>query len=459
MKKIFVFAAVAMIATGCGLYKKYERPADVAEKELFGQQFVTEDTSSIASLGWRELFQDPMLQNLIEKGLEANTDLRTAQLRIEQARTALGIARMAYLPSFNFAPDGSTGKFDDFDKVSFDIDAVYTIPVAAGWELDIFGKKTNAKRGARASYEMAKDYGQAVRTGLISGIAMQYYTLVMLDEQLSIAMQTIAKFEESVRVLKAMKEAGMADDVAVSQMEGAMYEVKAAVEDIKRAIVEVENSLSTTLSMPVQKMPRGTFYAATFPGELKTGIPLQMLSRRPDVRAAEHKLAQAHYNWNASRAKMYPSISLSGVAGWTNNLGGNIMDPAGLLLNAAASLVQPIFNAGGIRGEARINRAEREAAALAFRQAVLDAGAEVNNALVLYQAAQQKEELRSRQVEALSSAVDKTEKLMQYGHTPYLEVLVAQQSLLQARNLQAQDTFEKIKAVITLYRALGGGQD
>lgn len=459
MKKIIVMAAVALMATGCGLYKKYERPAGVAPENLFGVENVTSDTASIADLGWRELFTDPYLQRLIEKGLEANTDLRTAELRASQARTALGIARMSYLPSFNFVPEGSIGKFDDYDKVAFDIDGVYSIPVAASWELDVFGKKTNVKRGARASYEMAEDYGQAVRTGLISGIAMQYYTLLMLDEQLFIASQSLDKFRESVRVLRAMKEAGMADDVAVSQMEGAKYEVEAAVEDIKKAIVELENSLSTTLAMTPQRIERGVLSVASFPSELKTGVPLHLLSRRPDVRAAEHKLAQAHYNWNVSRGKMYPSISLSGVAGWTNNLGGNIMDPAGLLLNAAASLAQPIFNARGIRGEAKINKAEREVAALEFQQVVLDAGAEVNNALVLYQTALAKEGLRARQVEALASAVDKTEKLMQYGHTPYLEVLVAQQSLLQARNLQAQDTYEKIKGVVTLYRALGGGQN
>jgi len=184
-----------------------------------------------------------------------------------------------------------------------------------------------------------------------------------------------------------------------------------------------------------------------------------LLSRRPDVRAAENSLASAYYAVNIARADLYPSLSLSGVAGWTNNLGGTVMNPSGLLLNAAASFFQPIFNAGAMRGKVKIARADRQAAELAFQQTVLNAGAEVNNALTKYQTALAKEEWRTAQVESLSRAVSKTEKLMQYTSTTYLEVLTAQQSLLQAQTAQAQDTYEKISAVISLYRALGGGQE
>ena len=213
------------------------------------------------------------------------------------------------------------------------------------------------------------------------------------------------------------------------------------------------------LAMPPHTIERGKLSDAQFPHQLNAGIPLQLLSRRPDIRAAENNLARTHYLWNESRAKMYPSINLSGVAGWTNSVGESIINPGGLLLNAVASLTQPLFNAGAIRGEAKINRAEMEAAELAFRQSLLDAGAEVNNALTEYQTALAKEQLRIKQVASLGSAVEKTRKLMQYTSTTYLEVLTAEQSLLQARNLQAQDSFEKIHSVIKLYHALGGGEN
>ena len=459
IKKLIFIAATAALTAGCGIYKKYERPADVVTDSLFGERYHTEDTVSIADLGWRELFTDPYLQELIDSALVRNTDLKTAALRVEQAETALKIARLSYIPSFNFAPDGGVGGFNNFSNVSTGASWTYTVPVAASWEIDIFGKKTNTKRKAEVTADMLCDYEQAVKTGLISGVATQYYTLLMLDEQLRIAESTCAKFSESVRVLRAMMEAGMANEVAVAQMEGAWYQVQAAVEDIRRSVNELENSICLTLCETPHPVRRGVLADAVFPEELKTGIPVALLSRRPDVRAAENSLAATFYAVNIARSDLYPSLSLSGVAGWTNSLGGTVMNPSGLLLNAAASLFQPIFNAGAMRGKVEIARADMEAAALAFQQTVLNAGAEVNDALTQYQTALAKSEWRTRQVTSLDNAVTKTEKLMQYTSTTYLEVLTAQQSLLQAQTAQAQDTYEKITAVINLYRALGGGQE
>lgn len=459
MKKLIISAAVAMIVCSCGIYRKYERPSEVVTDSLFGERYETTDTASLADLGWRELFADPYLQTLIDSALVKNTDIRIAALRVEQAETALRIARLSYIPSFNFAPEGAVGGFNNFETVKTGAGWTYTVPVAASWEIDVFGKKTNSKRQAQVSADMARDYEQAVRTRLISGVATQYYTLLMLDEQLRIAESTCAKFSESVRVLRAMMGAGMANEVAVAQMEGAWYQVEAAVEDIRRSINELENSLCTTLCETPHHIARGVLADARFPEQLKTGVPVALLSRRPDVRAAENNLAASYYAVNIARADLYPSLSLSGVAGWTNNLGGTVMNPSGLLLNAAASLFQPIFNSGALRGKVKIARADQEAATLAFQQAVLEAGSEVNNALTQYQTALSKEEWRRKQVESLSNAVTKTEKLMQYTSTTYLEVLTAQQSLLQAQTSQAQDTYEKITAVINLYRSLGGGQE
>ncbi len=459
MERIIIIAAAVIMTASCGIYKKYERPAEIVTDSLYGSKYETSDSSSIADLGWRELFTDPYLQELIDSALVRNTDLRTAQLRVEQALIGLRIARLDYFPSFNFAPEGFVSGFNNFETVKTGAGWNYTVPVAASWEIDIFGGRTNAKRQAQASAAMAADYAQTARTGLIAGVAAQYYTLLMLDEQLRIAESTCAKFGESVRVLKAMMNAGMANDVAVSQMEGAWYQVEAGVQDIRKAIVELENSLCKTLCMAPRAIERGKLATASFPTVLKTGVPAALLSRRPDVRAAENNLAAAYYAVNVARSDLYPSLSLSGVAGWTNNLGGTVINPAGLLLNAAASLFQPIFNASAIRGKAQIARVDQEAAMLSFQQTVLDAGAEVNNALTQYQAALAKEEWRTKQIHSLRNALVKTEKLMQYTSTPYLEVLTAQQSLLQAETAQAQDTYEKISAVITLYRALGGGQE
>lgn len=459
MKKAIFLVALSAMLGSCGIYKKYERPAGVTTDSIFGAQYQTADTASIASLGWKELFTDPHLQALIDTALVRNTDLRTAQLRVEQALVGLRIARWDYLPSLNLVPEGAVGGFDNYDRVKTGTNRTYNLAAAASWELEIFGKKTNAKRQAKSQARMAEDYRQAVRTGLIAGVATQYYTLLMLDEQQRIARSTSEKFRESVRVMRAMMAAGMANEVAVSQLEGAWYQVEAAVQDISRSIAELETSLSTMLCETPHPILRGRLADARFPEVLKTGIPVALLSRRPDVRAAENNLAASYYAVNVARASLYPSLSLSGVAGWTNDLGGTVVNPAGLLLSAGASLFQPIFNATALRGKVEIARAEQKAAALSFQQTVLNAGAEVNNALTRYQTALEKETWRARQVASLANAVAKTEKLMQHTSTTYLEVLTAQQSLLQAETAQAQDSYEKISAVVELYRALGGGQE
>lgn len=456
MKRILCFALQLALLASCATYKKYERPQSLECDSIFGTAYHTIDTTSIASLGWREFFTDPHLQTLIDSALVRNTDLRRAQLRVEQALVGLRIAKLNYLPSVNLVPEGGVGGFDNYDMVKTGTDWTYNIAVAASWEVETFGKKTNAKRKAKVSALMAKDYEQAVRSGLIAGVATQYYTLLLLDEQLRIAQSTSDKFKESVRVMKAMMQAGMANEVAVAQLEGAWYQVETAVRDIRNTINDVELSLCTTLCESPHNIARGKLNEVQFPEELKTGLPLSILSRRPDVRAAEHNLAVSHYALNASKAALYPSLTLSGVAGWTNNLGGTVVDPAGLLLNAAGSLFVPIFNSGALRGKVKIDRAEMEVARLDFQQAILNAGVEVNGALTKYQTALDKQEWRTRQVVSLTKAVSKTERLMQHSSTTYLDVLTAQQSLLQAETAQAQDTHDRITAAISLYRALGG---
>ena len=450
-----------MMTVSCGIYRKYERPETVvADSALFGT--VVTDTASLADLGWRELFTDQQLQSLIRTALDNNTDLKSARLSVEQACEALRMARLAYIPTVGFAPQGSVGNFNSSfleGGVNTGAGWNWTVPFTASWEVDIFGKLTNRKRQAKVNYEMAEDYALAVRTGLIAGVTTQYYTLLMLDEQLAFTRSTVEKYASSVEVLKAMMAAGMANQVAVSQMEGAWCAASASAESLAQSITEIENSLCALLGETPHTIVRGTFADSAFPSELKTGIPAQLLERRPDIRSAENALASAYYGVNVAKAALLPSISLSGQAGWTNNLNGTIMNPTGLILGAAASLFQPIFNGGALRGQLRISKSQMEQARLNLVQAILDAGAEVNTALSLYQTALSKEQWRDRQIESLSSALENTEMLMRYTSTTYLEVLTAQQSLLSAETGRAADKLEKATAVINLYRALGGGWD
>lgn len=449
MTKTIYFFALAGLMSGCGIYKPYSRP-EVMTDGLY-REVETTDSTSLATLSWRELFTDEKLQVLIGRGLEQNTDLRIARLRVEQSEASLRSARLAYLPSIAAAPEAGISRYDGVTTKS------YNLGVTASWEVDIFGKATNAKRGARAALESSRAYEQAVQTRLVATIAESYYTLLMLDRQLDINEQTRQNWEQTVEKLRVLKKFGDTNDAAVLQARANLMTLDATILTTRKSICEVENSLSALLAMPSRPIERGTLDDQQFPDELAVGLPVQLLANRPDVRQAEYNLAQAFYATNAARAAFYPNLTLSGTIGWTNN-GGVVIDPGKWLLNAVGALVQPIFQRGQIRANLKIAESRQKEAALLFQQSVLDAGREVNDALVQWQTAQERLEIGQQQIDVLQEAVRKTELLMRHTPTTYLEVLTAQQTLLQASLTHAQDKFDKIEAVINLYHSVGGGK-
>ncbi len=444
---------MAVTLSGCGIYKPYSRP-EIKTDGLYGADVTTTDTTSLGNVGWREMFTDPKLQSLIEQGLANNTDLQSAQWRIEEAEATLKSARLAFLPSFSLAPQGGVSSFDG-SKASW----TYNVPVTASWEIDIFSRLLNSKRKAKALYEQSWEYKQAVQTQLIASIANYYYTLLMLDSQLEISEQTVVKWRETVDAMKSLKGAGMTNEAAISQAEANTLSVETSLHDLRYQIRQIENSFSALLGDAPHVIERGRLDQQSVPQRLAVGIPVQMLSNRPDVKSAELNLVQSYYATNEARASLYPNLQLSGSVGWTNSAGSFIVNPGKLLWSAAGSLVQPIFQAGANRARVKIAKAQQEEARLAFQQALLNAGSEVNNALAQCQTARDKAELRERQIAALESTVVSTELLMQHSNTTYLEVLTAQQSLLSAQLSQVTDRFDEIQGVVNLYQALGGGRD
>ena len=446
-------AACAALLSSCGIYTTYH-PATEVPEQLYGEEVVVSDSSSIASLHWRELFTDPYLVTLIEQGLANNTDYLAAGLRVQEAEATLLSAKLAYLPSLALAPQGTLSHLEGHKMTK-----AYSLPATASWEIDLFGKLRNAKRQSQALLAQSKDYQQAVRSQLIAGIANTYYTLLMLDEQLRIAEQTATSWGESARATHALMQAGMTNEAAVAQMEAAYAQVSASVLDLKDQINQVENSLSLLLAETPHRVQRGTLAGQTWPSSLSVGFPVSLLANRPDVRAAERSLEQAFYVTNQARAAFYPSITLSGSAGWTNSAGGMISNPAQFVASAVGSLTQPLFAKGQLTGQLKIAKAKQEEASLQFQQTLLQAGAEVNEALVQYQTAQEKRELYAQQVNALQTAYRSTSLLMEHGTTTYLEVLTAQQSLLSAQLTQVANEVTEIQSLIQLYQALGGGAE
>ena len=457
MKKLIILYCIsAWVGLGaCSVYKSYERPDMPVVDSLYRQAAATSaDTTSIASLSWRELFTDPKLQALIETGLQNNTDLNIARLKVTEAEATLMTSRLAYLPSISFEPSGTLRSVDGNAMTKS-----YDIAASASWEVDIFGKLTNAKRGAKAALEQSEAYRQAVQTQLIATIANSYYSLLMLDAQLDISERTAANLGENVRAMKALKAAGDATELAVAQSEASKLSVDASIASLRQQIDQMENTLTALLGIAPQKIDRTTIGEQRFPTELAAGVPLQLLQRRPDVRQSEAALAQAFYATNAARAAFYPSITLSGSAGWTNAAGAAITNPGQWLFTAVGSLVQPLFNRGRNIANLRIAKAQQEEALLSFRQSLLDAGTDVNNALIQWQTARQRQQIDQQQILSLESTVRSSELLMQYSSQNYLEVLTARQTLLQAELTAVSDRFDEIQGVINLYHALGGGAE
>ena len=452
MKKFIIIATTAAMLSSCGIYTKY-KPAETVPDSLYGEKIEVVDTLNFGNSDWKEVFTDPHLQTLIEQALQNNTDYQSAQLRIEESKATLLASKLAFLPSFALAPQGTISSFDSQKATKS-----YQLPVTASWELDIFGRMRNFKKQAQALYAQSIDYKQAVRSQLIASVANTYYTLLMLDEQLALSQETETAWKETVDAARALMDAGQYNEAGVSQMEATYYSVQTSVIDLKEQINQTLNSMALLLAETPRNYERGKLADQKMPEDLSVGVPLQMLSNRPDVRSAERSLEAAFYVTNQARSAFYPSIVLSGSAGWTNAAGSIIVNPAKFIATAIGQLTMPLFNRGQNIAQLRIAKAQQEEASLSFQQTLLNAGAEVNDALTAYQSSKSKTELYQKQVTALEKTVTSTSLLMEYGTTNYLEVLTARQSLISAQLTQVSNRFTEIQSVISLYQALGGGR-
>ena len=441
MKKILIPLIILVITmNSCALYKKHERPDITFVDSLYNRIPTADDYESIASLTWKELFADTLLQDLIEIGLENNTDLEIARLKVEQAEATLQTSKLAFFPNVSFSAQVNTS-------------GAYSLAPNASWEIDAFGRLYNTKKGSEAALAATEAFQQAVQTQLVATIANSYYTLLMLDEQLEISKRTLNTWEENIRTLSALKRAGKTNEAAVLQAKANKVNVEASILTLKKQIIEQENSLAALLGLVPQEFERNELSQQVFPDTLLMGLPLSSLVNRPDVRQAEYKLVEAFYATNVARSYFYPSITLSGNAGWSGAIG----DPGDWIFNAVGSLMQPIFNQGKNKARVKISESQRQEALLNFKQTLLDAGTEANNALVSWQTARKRLDSDKVQIMYLKGAVFNTQLLMKNGQATYIEVLTAQKNLLQAELTETNDKYLEIQSVITLYHALGGG--
>ena len=457
-KQIITLLSAAALMSSCGLYNKYERPDNIDTKGIIRDAvsntdtLAVNDTTSFGNLPWQSVFTDPQLQALIQQALEKNVDLQNAALNVKMIESTLLMSKLAFLPSVAINPQGTLSSWDG-SKTS----KTYQLPVAASWSVDLFGNLLSVKRNAQMQLLATRDYQMAVKSQIVTGVANLYYTLLMLDRQKEILDEMEKITKETWDMMALQMQYGRARSTSVQSAEASYYSVKSQAADMNRQIRETENSLCLLLNKPGQQIKRSTLDAQQLPTEFSTGVGIQLLNNRPDVHAAEMKLAACFHDVQTARSRFYPSIKISGAATYTNSAGAGIINPGKWLLSAVGSLTQPIFANGQLIAGLKVAKAQQEQAFNSWQNAVFKAGNEVGNALVSYNTYSEKSEYDAKNIDLYTKNVEDTRQLYMSSGTTYLEVISAQANLLNAQISKVTDDFYKMQAVVSLYSALGGG--
>lgn len=452
--------------SSCQVVNRYKSPEVNSENLYRGETPV--DTATIATIPWSEYFQDPYLQSYIREALNNNYDMLMVQERIKQAEAALGMARAAYFPDIALTAQVNQTRLSNADpltrtprernSLAYHTEN-YSLGVVASWELDLWGKMN---RQSRAKYaQMLNSYAgrNLLQTSLISNMANTYYSLLALDEQLRVTKSMIVLMEENLQTTEALLEAGVATAAAVEQMRAALLSAKISIPDLESNIRQLENVICVMLGRKPEQIVRSSIELQTVPANMMHGVPAQMLARRPDVNQAELEFRSAFELTNAARASFYPSVTLTtGLIGYSTTNGlSQFFKPENLFANIVGGMTQPLFARKQLLTQLKVAKAEQQIALLNFEKIVLTAGHEVSDILYTYESSVRKNEDRKIQVESLTKAVSYTQELLIAGEVTYLEVLSAQQGLLEAQLNQVGDKLQQLQASSDLYRALGGG--
>lgn len=454
--KYLLLAAVTVSLSSCHIYKEYERPADNSYVRTYEESLTAAaDSASLPFLSWEQVFTDPVLQGYIRTALDNNKDLDNAVLNIDIARAQLKGAKLSYFPAVALNPNGGAAKYGDGKMDTW----TYTIPMSISWEIDVFGKILNRKRGAKVAVEQMEDYRQAVRSQIICGVAACYYGLMMLNQQLDLTERTSVIWKDQVESMKLMKEAGMVNEAAVVQSSANYWSIMGSIPDIKNSIHQMQNTLALLLHCYPQEFAVSGDMDFNLPVDIEAGVPMTYLAARPDVRAAERGLAAAYYTTNSARAAFYPSLTISSNGGFTNLLGSIVSNPGKWFIQLAGSLAAPLFSRGQNIANLEVAKARQLQAMNDFETKVLSASTDVSEALAAYRFNHEKRECLLRQIGDLEKSVEYTQELLTLDrNTTYLEVLTARSSLLNAQMSSLNAWHSKVSALITLYQSVGGGR-
>jgi multidrug efflux system outer membrane protein len=458
--KVVLPVVVALVMQSCFTAKTYERP-NLKTDHLYRMETVATDTTSLGDLAWNNLFTDPILQEHITKGLQNNLDIRIAMQNIAASEAYMKQGKAGYFPSIGIGADWTHQELSRNSQFGAIVPNTttdqYQVTGNLSWEADIWGKIRSNKRATSASYLQTLAAKQAVQTQLIATIAKNYFQLIALDAQLKVVDSTLVNRSESIDVIKALKESGSVTEVGVRQTEAQMYTTQLIKEDLQNSIVVLENTFNILLGEGPKKVNRSTLENQNITAEVKVGIPAVLLRKRPDLIAAEYNLISNFEMTNVARSEFYPSLKITATGGLQSIDIQKLFSANSLFANVVAGLTQPLFNKRQIKTRFEVAKANQEKAYLEFQKTLLVAGREVSDALQNYTNETTKLEIRKKQVQALKSAAGFSDELLEYGLVNYLEVLTAKDQALNTELNLIDNQFNQYNSIITLYRALGGG--
>jgi outer membrane protein, multidrug efflux system len=452
MRKIIAVALLPYLLVGCTVGPKYKKPAVQPPANFYTEQQAS--TNSAADLAWWDLFKDPVLQGLIRQALQNNYDLQVALARVEQERALAGVTRSQYFPQVGYGAS-IAGQKDPFPLVASH--TYYAYNFSTIWEMDLFGRIRKLNEQQRAVYFASEDARRDVRLLVLSEVAQGYFQLRALDADLEIARRTVQSFQDTLDIFQHRLEGGAASGLEVARAQAALANVAAAIPDIQRQIVAQEVALNLLLGRNPGPIDRGSALAEqNDPPEVPTGLPSQLLERRPDLQQAEESLIAANANVGVAKANFFPTISLTGAFGGISPQLSELTG-TGKAWSLAGNLAGPLFTAGRLKNEYRAALAQRDQAKIAFEKSVTQAFGEVSTSLSAHQelAKAYKEQLNS--VEAYRESVRLSTIRYDSGLASYLEIIDAQIQMYPAElSAIVYDLGRKV-ALVNLYRSLGGG--
>lgn len=466
----------SLLLTSCKVGKDYRRP-HLNLPEKYRDEITPTDSVGIGNIYWRDFFVDTTLRQIIDTAIVYNYDMRKALKNIQIANQRVFQARAEFLPdvnatlgsvnrqyrSQNFYSNPSSKYYETKGKEAPENMYDYTMQHISGigfsWELDIWGKIRRMNERTLAEYLQTYEARKLLQTQLVANIAEGYYNLLMLDAQLEVAQRNLQLTDSTLRIVKLQRDAGQVTSLAIQQTESQRLAAQSLIPQLERQVVVQENTLKALAGQLPDRIERSSSLTDfLIEDSVSVGIPLYMVSHRPDVKAAELALRAANANVGVTQAYQYPMLTIEAEGGVNSMLSKNWFNiPGSLFGSIIGNLTAPVFNKRRIKTDIEVAKLERDKAELDFQQVVLDAINEITNTLITFKKLQEEYDIAENRVKVAQLGIKQAGLLFKAGYATYLEVITAQQNAIDSELELVSLKQQLLLARVELYRALGGG--